>query len=205
MTLDRRHFLASLGAGSVLLPGLARAADEPAGPPTGDIAMGAEDAPLTVIEYASLTCPHCASFHVNTWPKVKENYVDTGKVRFIMREVYFDQYGLWAAMTARCGGEKGYYAMVDTFLKTQREWTSAQDIGAAIQQIGRRAGLSNDQLSACLSDRDYAKKLIEVYQENAEADGVRSTPSFIIDGELHSGAMGYDEFAALLDKALPES
>ncbi|MEM7190502.1 MAG: DsbA family protein [Pseudomonadota bacterium] len=171
---------------------------------TGDIAMGAEDAPLTVIEYASLTCPHCASFHINTWPQLKEQYVDTGKVRFIMREVYFDKYGLWASMTARCGGGKGFYQMMDTFLKTQATWTKAPDIGHAIQQIGRRAGLSQDQLGQCLSDQDFAKKLVEDYQTNAEADAIRATPSFIIEGELHSN-MSFEEFAAILDEALGDS
>ncbi|MEM1164642.1 MAG: DsbA family protein [Pseudomonadota bacterium] len=201
--MTRRHALAA-GAALAAIPGTALAQATTGDPTyvTGDVAMGADDAPLTVVEYASLTCPHCARFHIRTWPKVKEEYVDTGKVRFILREVYFDKYGLWASMTARCGGEKGFYPMMDTFLKTQSTWTKADDIGHAIQQIGRRAGLSQGQLSACLSDQDYAKTLVEAYQDNAEADAVRSTPTFIIGGKHHSGDMTFEDFAALLDAEL---
>ena len=170
----------------------------------GDIVLGDANAPVTIIEYASYTCPHCASFHVNTWPQLKEQYIDTGKVKFIMREVYFDKYGLWASMTARCGGEAGFYPMTDVFLKTQRAWTAGneQDRIAAIHQIGRRAGLSNERLSACLGDRDYAKALVEDYKKNAAADDVRSTPTFLINGEKHTGDKSFDEISGLIDAAL---
>ncbi|MEM7422539.1 MAG: DsbA family protein [Pseudomonadota bacterium] len=197
--IERRAVLAGLSATAVAAAAPRALAAEKF---TGDVVLGDSDAPLTIVEYASLTCPHCAAFHQGAWPKVKEAYVDTGKVRFIMREVYFDKYGLWAAMTARCGGERGYYSMIDTFLNTQSSWTRAEDIGAEIQKIGRRAGLSSDQLSACLSDRDYAKTLLESYQDNAKTDNVRSTPTFIIGGDLHSGNMSYEEFAALIDSKL---
>lgn len=201
MTLDRRTVL----AGMLALPVAASPAMVLADghePVLGDVVLGDANAPLTIVEYASLTCPHCSSFHINTWPQVKEAYIDTGKVKFILREVYFDKEGLWASMTARCGGEKGYYPMMETFLQTQRTWTRADNIGEAIQQIGRRAGLSNEQVSACLADREYAKTLLEAYQTNAAADEIRSTPSFIIDGELHSGSMSFEEFSELVDAAL---
>ena len=211
MTFDRRFVLAGLGA-LPLSTGIAFAADdaEPEAPAyaTGDIVLGDESATVTVIEYASVTCPHCASFHVNTWPQVKEQYVDTGKIKFIMREVYFDKFGLWAGMTARCGGEAGYYPMMDTFLKTQREWTRAGDdnaIGHAIQQIGRRAGLSSEQLETCLSDREFGKALLTSYQDNATKDAVRSTPTFMINGEQHTGDMRFEEFSGLLEAALADS
>ena len=216
MTLDRRMMLAALGA-LPLTSQLAFAADDDTPAPEaaedkpyilGDVVLGDENAKVTVIEYASPTCPHCASFHVNTWPQVKEQYVDTGKVKFILREVYFDKFGLWVAMTARCGGEAGYYPMMDTFLKTQREWTRAGDdsaIGHAIQQVGRRAGLSSEQLDACLSDRDFAKALIADYQDKAKADEVRSTPTFMINGEQHTGDKSFEQFSEILDAALGES
>lgn len=196
---DRRVMLAGMLATPFAAAPLAAFADT--NPITGDIVLGDPDAAVTIIEYASFTCPHCASFHQNTWPRFKEEYVDTGRVKFIMREVYFDKYGLWAGMTARCGGEKGYYPMVDTFLKKQSTWTRAQDVGVEIQNIGRRAGLSNDQLSACLGDRDYAKTLLEAYQKNAAEDEVRSTPTFIINGEQHSGSMNFDDFSKIVDAA----
>jgi protein-disulfide isomerase len=199
--IDRRLMLSGLLATPLLASPLAAFA-QAAAPITGDVVLGNPDAPLTIIEYASFTCPHCASFHINTWPKFEEEYVDTGKVKFIMREVYFDKYGLWASMTARCGGEKGFYPMVDTFLKQQSTWTKADDISQAIQQVGRRAGLSQDQLNACLGDRDFAKTLLEAYQKNAAEDEVRSTPTFIIGGELHSGSMSFEDFSAIVDAAL---
>ena len=196
----RRAVLGALAAFPVL-------AALPAGAETesyvlGDIVMGSEDAPVTVIEYASLTCPHCASFHLRTWPEFKEKYVDTGKVRFIMREVYFDAPGLWASMLARCGGEAGFYPMVDQFLKRQQEWSRDPDVAGQLQKIGRINGLSSDQMRACLSDREYAETLVSAYQTNAEEDGIQSTPSFVINGELHTGSMAFDEFSALVDQHL---
>lgn len=167
----------------------------------GDVVLGDANAPVTVIEYASFTCPHCASFHLNVWDKFKENYIDTGKVKFIMREVYFDKYGLWASMTARCAGPDGFYAMTDVYLKTQHVWTRSPDRAHAIRQVGRRAGVSDERLNACLSDRDYAKALLDDYKKNAAADDVRSTPTFVINGQKANGDMTYDAFVQLIDAA----
>lgn len=203
---DRRQTLALLAAAggaalipAVLVPGAARAE-----PVLGDIAMGDAAAPVTVVEYASFTCPHCASFHVNTWPRFKEAYVDTGKVRFILREVYFDKYGLWASMTARCGGEAGFYPMAEQFLKRQQVWTKVPEdqIPTEIKKIGRLNGLSDAQFNECLADSDYAKTLIDSYKSNATADDVTSTPTFMINGEKVSGNLPFDEFSALVDKHL---
>lgn len=167
-----------------------------------DVFLGAADAPVTIVEYASFTCPHCAAFHVNTWPEIKTRYVDTGKVRFVLREVYFDRFGLWASMVARCGGEAGYYPMAEQFLKRQDQWSRAEDIAGEIQKIGRLNGLSAEQITACLGDQDYAKALIERYQTFATADDVRSTPTFLINSEKHTGNMPVSDFAALIDKHL---
>ena len=203
---DRRHLLAMFPAAAIagvaaatLLPATAMA-----DPIMGDVVLGDEAAPVTVIEYASFTCPHCAAFHIDTWPQVKAAYVDTGKVRFILREVYFDRFGLWASMTARCGGADAFYPMADQFLKKQSVWTKVPEgqVGGEIQKIGRLNGLSASQLNACLSDQDYAKALIEAYQQNSQADGVDSTPTFIINGEKHGGNMPFDEFSALVDAHL---
>lgn len=178
-------------------------AEAPADPgyAIGDVVLGDPDAPVTVIEYASFTCPHCAHFATTTFPELKKNYIDTGKVKFILREVYFDQYGLWASMVARCGGEKGFYTLAHTFLATQESWTRADDIGHAIYQIGHRAGLSTSRLEQCLSDRGYAEELLAAYQKNSAADEVEATPTFIIDGEKHTGAMDFEQFSEILDKA----
>ncbi len=204
--LDRRRLIALLAAlpAAVATPALAESAAAAEAPErvTGDVVLGAEDAPVTVIEYASLTCPHCASFHIDTWPRVKAEYVETGKVRFIMREVYFDAFGLWASMIARCGGEAGFYPMIDQFLTQQREWSGAQDPTPEIMKIGRINGLSAEEMRACLSDESYAKTLLANYQANAEEHGIQSTPSFIINGEMHTGAMGFEEFSSLIEAHL---
>jgi protein-disulfide isomerase len=206
---DRRHLLAMIAATGVagigaatLLPTSAVA--QTVAPIMGDVVMGDEAAPVTVIEYASFTCPHCARFHADTWPQFKAAYVDTGKVRFILREVYFDRFGLWASMTARCGGADAFYPIAEQFMKKQSVWARvAEDqIGSEIQKIGRLNGLSNDQLGACLADQDYAKALVETYQKNAAADDVKSTPTFIINGETHAGNLLFDEFSALVDAHL---
>lgn len=199
LSLTRRSALAGLAALPTLgvIPAFAQE-----GRVLDDVVMGDANASVTVIEYASFTCPHCAAFHAVTWPKFKENYIDTGKVKFIMREVYFDPYGLWASMVARCGGESVFYPIVDQLLKKQNTWTRAGDIAAEIQKIGQLNGLSGSQMHACLTDRPYAEKLVERYQTNAQEHGIQSTPSFIINGDLHSGNMAYEEFAALIDRYL---
>lgn len=199
--LHRRRFLAGTAATAALaaLPLAARAE-----PVMGDIPLGDEDAPVTVIEYASFTCPHCAAFHQQTWPQVKEQYVETGKVKFILREVYFDKYGLWASMVARCAGEKAFYPLAEAYLAKQDAWMKVPEnqIGQEIARIGRLNGLSSQQLDACLSDQDYAKALIEQYQQNAAQHEVSSTPTFIINGEKHAGNMPFEQFAQLIEAEL---
>lgn len=169
-----------------------------------EMTMGDPDAPITVIEYASFTCPHCATFHKNVFKDLKENFIDTGKVQFIHREVYFDRFGLWAGMVARCGGPERYFGITDIVYDTQSEWTAGSDPAVVVdnlRRIGKTAGLSDAELDACLSDGEKAEALVAWYQENAEADGVQGTPTFIIDGETHSN-MGYDAFAEILDEKL---
>ncbi len=171
-----------------------------------EMSMGNPDATVTVIEYASYTCPHCQNFHENVLGKLKENYIDPGKINFIYREVYFDRFGLWAAMVARCGGEKRYFGISDIIYETQKDWTAGGDpalIAESLRKIGKKAGLSDAELDACMNDGENAKALVAAYQKNADADGIDSTPSFIINGEKY-GNMSYDEFSAILDEKLTE-
>jgi len=170
----------------------------------GDIVLGNPDAKVTVVEYASFTCSHCANFHRDTWDRFKAAYIDTGKIRFMLREVYFDRFGLWASMVARCGGANAFYPMAEQFLKQQSSWARAaqEQVGAEIQKIGRMNGLTAGQLSSCLSDQGYANALIKSYQDNATADEITSTPTFVINGEKHPGNLPFDELAALIDAKL---
>lgn len=169
-----------------------------------EMAQGAEDAPLTIIEYASYTCPHCADFHQTTFKKIKADYVDTGKVRFIYREVYFDRYGLWASMIARCGGPEKFFGITDLIYQSQDKWARAggpSEIVDELRKIGRLAGLDKDQLEACLQDGAKAQTLVAWYQENAEEHDINSTPSFIIDGEKVSN-QSYEDFKTLIESKL---
>lgn len=170
-----------------------------------DMVLGKADAPLTVTEYASYTCPHCANFHDAVFEKFKANYIDTGKVRFVYREVYFDKYALWAAMVARCGGELRYFGISDILFQTQRDWlASGNDAGIAeaLRKVGLTAGLGKEQLDACMNDGATAQAMVAAYQTNATADKIEGTPSFIINGKLYSGEMSYQDFAKILDEQL---
>ncbi|MCX7889389.1 MAG: DsbA family protein [Rhodobacteraceae bacterium] len=189
------------------LPALASPAraEDAAAPAVPDMVLGNPDAPVTVVEYASFTCPHCANFHANVWGEFRKNYVDTGKVRFVYREVYFDKFGLWAAMVARCGGEMRYFGIADMIYDTQRDWIgdgTDATIAANLRKIGLKAGMTADQVDACLNDNAMARAMVEAFQKNSAADGVEGTPTFLINGEKHSGEMSYADFAALVDAKL---
>lgn len=179
---------------------------EPAAVGIINMVQGDENAPIKVVEYASLTCPHCASFHTEAYKDLKTNYIDSGKIRFEFREVYFDKYGIWASMIARCTGPDRYFGVIDMMLSTQNKWARAGDdlsIIGELRKIGRLAGLHDDQLQSCLQDADKLRALVSWYQENATRDGIRSTPTFLIDGEVYKN-MNYDDFAAVLDEKLAE-
>ncbi|MFN4101843.1 MAG: DsbA family protein [Pararhodobacter sp.] len=171
-----------------------------------ELVLGDPDAEVEIIEYASYTCPHCATFHAQTWPALKAEYVDTGRVRYVYREVYFDAYGLWAALVARCGGEMRYFGISEMLYAEQGTWARGSDGGAVadnLRRIGRRAGMSDDQLNACLMDREMATAMMQVYQQGMEEHDIRGTPSFVINGTTHSN-MGIAEFRNILDPLLAD-
>ena len=168
-----------------------------------EMALGDPDAPVTVIEYASFTCPHCADFHADVLPQLKADYVDTGQVRFVHREVYFDRYGLWAGMVARCGGGERYFGIADMVYENQRDWARGEpeQVVGELRRFGLMAGLTEEQLDACLSDGVKAQTLIAWYTEHAEADGIEATPSFVIDGRTYRN-MPYADLREAIDAAL---
>lgn len=169
-----------------------------------DMVQGAEDAPVEVIEYASYTCPHCARFHEDGYKQLKADFIDTGKVRFIYREVYFDRYGLWASMVARCGGPEKFFGITDLMFKGQSEWARAggpAEIADELRKIGRLAGIDNDKLDACLGDATMAQTLVAWYQEHATRDEINSTPSFMINGKKVEN-QPYADFKALIEAEL---
>ncbi|WP_380055785.1 DsbA family protein [Falsihalocynthiibacter sp. SS001] len=205
--MNRREFTSTLALSVLPIFGgsvaFAQDAEQPADMAIPEMVLGAEDAPIEMIEYASFTCPHCANFHSSTFKKIKENYIDTGKVRFVYREVYFDRYGLWASMVARCGGQERFFGLVDALYADQKNWASGEpaEIADKLRKIGLVSGLDQAELEACLADGDQAKALVTWFQENSTRDEVTGTPSFIINGEKFGNA-SYDDFAKKLDSLL---
>lgn len=163
-----------------------------------DKVEGEADAPITVVEYASMTCPHCASFHTNTYPQFKEEYVDTGKVRFIMREFPFDPRAEAAFMLARCSDDN-YFAMVDVLFKQQQSWARAEDASGALLRIARLAGFSQESFQACLTDQELLDDVRAVRARGADEFGIDATPTFFIDGKKYSRALTFDEISAIID------
>lgn len=170
-----------------------------------EMTMGAEDAKVSIVEYASFTCPHCANFHKGPLKQLKADYIETGKVHFTYRDVYFDRFGLWAAMVARCAGPAKFFGISDMLYDQQREWTQGEpaQIADNLRRIGKVAGIAPDALEACLNDNETAKALVAWYQANAEADGVNSTPTLIIDGQKYNN-MPYEELKAIIETKLAE-
>ena len=169
-----------------------------------EMTQGNADAPVTVVEYASYTCPHCARFHAGPYKQLKADYIDSGKINFIYREVYFDRYGLWASMIARCAGSTdAFFGMTDLIYEKQSEWARAgepAEIVGELRKIGLLAGLDAETMEACLQDGEKARTLVAWYQENATEDGIESTPSFVINGKRYSN-MEYTEMAEIIDAA----
>ena len=169
-----------------------------------DIVLGDPNAPVTIIEYASFTCPHCKNFHEGTFKKLKKNYIDEGKVKFILRDVFFDRYGLWAAMVARCDNTEKFYSIVEEIFRRQAEWTKGEEdiqIANNLRKIGLSIGMDSDTIGECLSDGEMAQALVNEYQKNAEKDKISSTPSFLINGEKIKKS-SYDEFVNKIEEHL---
>ncbi|MCA0041943.1 DsbA family protein [Celeribacter litoreus] len=214
--MNRRNFLtttamAMIGAGLMIDPrsggfvSAANAQDATDAPVVADIVLGDPDAPIELIEYASYTCPHCANFHGAVFEPLKADYIDTGKVKFVYREVYFDKFGLWAAMVARCGGDMRYFGIQKILYEEQRDWIgTGKDTMAIVENlrtIGKRAGLTDENLDECLNDGAMAEAMYQKFTEEMEEYGVDATPTLIIDGVKHSN-MSYADLKEILDAKL---
>jgi protein-disulfide isomerase len=207
MKLNRRAMIAlAAAATAAMTPALAQetttATSTGEGP--GDFSLGSPDAKVKIVEYASFTCPHCAHFHETVFGQLKKDYIDTGKVHFTLREVYFDRYGLWAALIARCGGEMKYFGVHDMLFAKQTEWAASEDPAQVVENlktIGRAAGLEDAAMDACLNDTANAEALIKQFQTNFEADGVEGTPTIFVNGTKYSN-MAYADMKAILDAEL---
>jgi protein-disulfide isomerase len=200
MTLTRRTALSL----ALVLPLATRLSAQEAASAVEDFGIGPADAKVTLIEYASFTCPHCAAFHAETFKALKAEYVDTGKVRFVYREFYRNKLDLWAGMIARCGGEMRYFGITDILFEKQQEWTASEDPAVIVEnlkRIGRTAGLEDAAMDACLNDRANAEALVARFQQNATADEVQGTPTLFLNGTRVENR-GYQDLKAMIDAAL---
>ncbi|MEZ5810768.1 MAG: DsbA family protein [Rhizobiaceae bacterium] len=159
---------------------------------------GKADAPVTIVEYASMTCSHCAHFHKTTLPEIKQKYIETGRARLVFREFPFDPRAEAGFMLARCAGDN-YFAMVDVLFKQQDSWARASDGKAALLKIARLAGFSQESFEACLTDQKLLDDVRAVKNRGLNDFGVEATPTFFINGNKYAGALSVDEMSAIID------
>jgi protein-disulfide isomerase len=167
-----------------------------------EMAIGKADAPVTIVEYMSMTCPHCAHFHNTAFDAIKQKYVESGKVRFVLREFPFDPRAAAAFMLARCAPEGQYFPMVSMLFKQQEQWAAAQNGRDALLQMSKLAGFSQQTFEACLTNQKLLDDVNTVMQKGAKEYQVSSTPTFFINGKRYSGDMSVDTMSALIDPLL---
>jgi len=169
-----------------------------------DMALGRADAAVTITEYASMTCPHCAAFNADVFPKIKSEYIDTGKIRYVFREFPLDIKAAAGSVLSRCIAKDDankYFAVTDLLFKTQADWVMKNTTEALIR-IGKQAGLTQDQIEACLRDQSLLDKLAADQKYAAEVLKVDSTPTFFINGEKIKGETSIEEFEKKINPLL---
>ncbi|HZN31653.1 MAG TPA: DsbA family protein, partial [Xanthobacteraceae bacterium] len=157
----------------------------------------AANAPVTLIEYASMTCPHCANFHETTYPEMKKKYIDTGKIRFIFREFPLDTLALAGSMLARCAGKEKFFPLIETLFAQQKEWVTQKPMQPLLA-IARQAGFTQQSFEECLANQQVQNGIEEVRQRAVQRLNVQSTPTFFVNGKLFRGTLTIQE----LDKEM---
>jgi protein-disulfide isomerase len=192
------------------LPAAAQPPAKPASPATqanvlaltpDDRVLGKADAPITIVEYASLTCPHCAHFATEVLPKLKEQWIDSGKARLVMRDYPLDEPALRAAMIARCAPPDKFYPLVDTLFGAQRQWVLSKDYKAELARLALLGGMNKTQFDACLANKSVEDKVLQSRLTATQDLAVDSTPTFFINGVKFDGAPEVDAMDAALSKA----
>jgi protein-disulfide isomerase len=164
-----------------------------------DMSIGSADAPNVIVEYASMTCPHCAQYDKVVFPEFKTKYIDTGKARLIFREFPLDGLAARASMLARCAGPDRYFAMIDAMFQSQESWVvEGPDALDRLLQLARQAGFSKEKFDECLADKELFKKIVDERQRAHDKFGVDSTPSFFVNGKRLAGEHQVKDFEALM-------
>ena len=214
--ITRRNLLIAASTVAIVvaiagLEGLQPAAAQSAGaaelmvpPPLGDRVLGKEDAPVTVVEYASMTCPHCAHFHETTYPELKKRYIDTGKVRFIFREFPLDPLAAGASMLARCADKEQFFPLIETLFQQQSKWAVEKPIPQLLA-IAKQAGFSEEKFKACLSDQKMLDAMQAEQKRATDKFQVNSTPTLFVNGKKHVGGISIDDLAKVIDPIVTKS
>ncbi|MEQ8355064.1 MAG: DsbA family protein [Kiloniellaceae bacterium] len=166
-----------------------------------DRILGDTGAPVTILEYSSLTCPHCANFHVNTLPQVKTNWIETGRARLVYRHYPLDQLALRAAAVADCIEGDAFFGFVDVLFENQQKWSGSQDPMAVLQQYAALAGLSPEAFGTCINDEAAITRILEKQTDGRDTYNVASTPTFVVNGTAAAGARSYEDFNGILESA----
>jgi len=164
--------------------------------------LGDENAPVTIIEYASYTCPHCANFHKDVLPQIKKDFIDTGKVKLIFRDFPFERVGATAALLSRCVDPMRYTAFNSLLMKQQEQWAHSNNPAGGLFKLAKLAGMSQEKIDSCLADEKLLDKIISVRKAAMDEHGFNSTPSFLINDEKVVGGGEYERFKSIIESKL---
>ena len=172
---------------------------------TAERSLGNQNAKVTVIEYASLTCPHCAAFHTGPWPAIKKEYIDTGKIKFIFRDFPLDRVALAASMIARCAPAERYFGIISLMFETQDAWRGAANPQAALGSIGQLAGMSAETLQVCVQNRAVFEAVMKQRNDGDQKFKIESTPTILVNGQKIGGSLDIGRFREVVDQALADA
>jgi protein-disulfide isomerase len=172
---------------------------------TADRTLGKPDAPITIIEYASLTCPHCAEFNKEIMPELKARYVETGKAKVIYRDYPLDNWALKAAMVARCAPADKYFNFIDVLFQNQVTWATAKDPKAALERIAKLGGMSSEQFDACLANKSLEDAILAGSLKGQKDFDITGTPTIIVNGKKVDNPQSFGDFDKILKPLAPQS
>ena len=169
-----------------------------------DRILGSADAPITIIEYASLTCPHCAAFHGGALPELKKTWIEDGRARLVYRDYPLDRVALTGAMVAQCfEDDQAYFAFLDILYSQQRQWAMADSPVEALYNRAKLGGIDRERFNACLQDRALQGRILEKAKHGQDSYAIRSTPSLIVNGEVFAGNRDFADLERILESKLP--